>query len=109
MSKSIQEDTVWMFWELEEEQNLEAGDFENASASGIIELYEFEYFDEDFGIPFVIDSLRMELAPNEFEMPVWVQASATVRDGGGAAERASRRHRRRCRLVDEESYCGRRN
>ena len=28
MNKSIQEDTVWMFWELEEEQNLEAGDFE---------------------------------------------------------------------------------
>lgn len=26
--KTIQEKIVWMFWELEEDQNLEAGDFE---------------------------------------------------------------------------------
>tara|TARA_R100001086_G_scaffold42604_1_gene18819 strand:+ start:402 stop:677 length:276 start_codon:yes stop_codon:yes gene_type:complete len=26
--KTIQENTVWIFWELEEDQNLEAGDFE---------------------------------------------------------------------------------
>ena len=26
--KTIQENTVWMFWELDEDQNLEAGDFE---------------------------------------------------------------------------------
>ena len=26
--ETIQEKIVWMFWELEEEQNLEAGDFE---------------------------------------------------------------------------------